>query len=95
MKFVIYLLSILWSVSMIQLSYSHPPDSSQNICRFKSVACTVFNEATFKDYFCHVKAYSRTYSTANFGGFVTKNLTNIGIAMKVEYKYGTLFREGI
>ena len=80
---------------MIQLTYSLPPSNLKNMCRFTSVVCTSYNNDTINDYFCNVKAYSRSYSTLNFGGLVTKNLTVIGVDMKVEYKYGTLFREGI
>lgn len=96
MNFIKYLfLIVLLSLSMIQLTYSVPSSTLKNSCRFKSVVCTVFNNVSINDYFCHVKAYSRSYSTMNFGGFVTKNLTIIGVDMKVEYKYGTIFREGI
>ncbi|CAO1363775.1 unnamed protein product [Diamesa serratosioi] len=67
--------------------------STRNNIRFTSLICTVFNKITLKDVFCGIKAYSRTYSTVNFGGFLTKNLTNIEIDLKVEYKYGTVFRD--
>ncbi|CAO1332432.1 unnamed protein product [Diamesa hyperborea] len=80
---------------MIKLTYSLPSSNSKNTCRFTSVVCTVFNNDTINDHFCHVKAYSRSYSTLNFGGLVTKKLTVIGVDMKVEYKYGTVFREVI
>lgn len=85
----------LLSLLFLKLTISLPSIEFKNTIRFTSVVCNNFNKVTFKDHFCNVKAYSRTYSTVNFGGVLTKNLTKIGVDMKVEYKYGTIFREGI
>ena len=78
---------------MVQSSCSLEGNKTNSI-RFTSLSCTIFDPIVITNLTCSVKVYSRTLSTANFGFMITRNLWKIMIKVVVEYKYGTVFREG-
>lgn len=62
--------------------------------RFTNIACPTFDPIVITELKCNIKAYSRTYSVANFNLMVTKSLMKVMLGVIIEYKYGTMFREG-
>lgn len=41
---------------------------------------------------CYIKAYSRSCTTLNAGINLTRNLNNVFVKHRLEYKYGTIYR---
>ena len=78
---------------MVQSSLALEGDKTNSI-RFTSLSCTILDPIVITNLTCSVKVYSRTLSTTNFGFMITRNLWKIMIKVVVEYKYGTVFREG-
>ena len=91
-----YLLVILPSLLMLQSSWGVEVNkSSPNMkIRYTSVNCTILDPDVITDLSCNIKAYSRDLSTANFGFTIAKNLMKFMMKVNLEYKYGTIYREG-
>ena len=82
---------------MIQSSWClerNKTNSPKMTIRFTSMICPTFDPVVITNLTCFIKAYSRTQSTANFGYMISKNLMKLILKAVVEYKYGTVFREG-
>lgn len=92
-----YLLVALTFLMMVQSSWcleGNKTNSTKMSIRFTNIVCPTFDPIVVTNLTCNIKAYSRTQSTANFGFMITKSLMKIMIKVIIEYKYGTVFREG-
>ena len=82
---------------MIQSSLcleTNQTDSTKITLRYTNIVCQSIDLVLVTNVSCSIKAYSRTYSTFNFAFTITKSLMKILVKVKVEYKYGTIYREG-
>ena len=92
-----YFLVALPFLMMVQSSWcleENKTNSTKMTIRFTSMVCPTLDPIVITDLTCNIKAYSRTQSTANFGFTITKSLMKIMLKVLIEYKYGTVFREG-
>ena len=92
-----YLLVALPFLMMIQSSWCLErikTDSTQMTVRFTSMKCPTFDPVVITNLTCFIKAYSRTQSTVNFAFMITKDLMKLMLKVTIEYKYGTVFRDG-
>ena len=82
---VIWIDGKLWNLFKIikNNNKKHLQDRSYFDLRFTKIDCSVSEKNSTSEHFCFVKAYSRSYTTVNYGFFLTRELNRFYVSWTI------------